>query len=191
MIAAGALLLLIACGMGLYFTWEDRNAAQTSAALLAQVTATDNTTNTTNTVLANQPHTDTDTRPILPEGCKVSGILSIPKLNLELPVLDECTDYLLKLSVCRYEGNAEGAPSKLIIAGHNYKSHFKTLSELAVGDTVTFTSLTGEVYSYTVSALEEIDGNDIDGLHQGDWDITLFTCNFDGGNRLLIRCRLI
>ncbi|MEG1870020.1 MAG: sortase, partial [Oscillospiraceae bacterium] len=117
--------------------------------------------------------------------------LSIPKLNLELPVLDECTDYLLKLSVCRYEGKTEGTPSKLIIAGHNYKSHFKTLSELAVGDTVTFTSLTGEVYSYTVSALEEIDGNDIDGLHQGDWDITLFTCNFDGGNRLLIRCRLI
>ena len=46
----------------------------------------------------------------------IIGILAIPKLGLELPVLSECNEELLSISVCRYGGTVEEKPENLVIA---------------------------------------------------------------------------
>ena len=58
------------------------------------------------------------------------GLLEIPDLELTLPIQREWSDALLHYSPCVYQGTlADG----LIIAGHNYRSHFAHLNQLAAG----------------------------------------------------------
>ena len=52
----------------------------------------------------------------------IDGILSLPDLGLELPVLADYSDALLKVSVCIFEKeDIQGSP-RMVIAGHNYKA---------------------------------------------------------------------
>ena len=63
------------------------------------------------------------------------GLLEIPDLELTLPIQREWSDALLHYSPCVYQGTlADG----LIIAGHNYRSHFAHLNQLAAGAEVRF-----------------------------------------------------
>lgn len=120
----------------------------------------------------------------------VIGVLSIPQLGVELPVLSECNDDLLKISVCRFGGGQiPEKPERMIVSGHNYRSHFGRLSSLVPGDEVRFTNLEGIEYRYAVSELTDISAGDRESLGQGEWDITLLTCNFDRSKRILVRCR--
>ena len=101
------------------------------------------------------------------------GILEIHALELSLPVISEWNDTRLKQAPCRYKGSVY--LDNLIIAGHNYKKHFGGLKNLQIGDTITFTDMDEHCFSYTVTALEELDGTAIEAMESGDWDLTLFT----------------
>ena len=57
------------------------------------------------------------------------GVLTIPTLGLELPVQTEWSKANLKVSPCRQCGSTAGGD--LVIAAHNYKSHFGRLSSLS------------------------------------------------------------
>ena len=57
------------------------------------------------------------------------GVLTIPALGLELPVQTEWSKANLKVSPCRQCGSTAGGD--LVIAAHNYKSHFGRLSSLS------------------------------------------------------------
>ena len=59
-----------------------------------------------------------------------SGVLRIPTLGLELPVLNEWNYDLLQMAPCRYSGDVE--TDDLILMGHDYQSHFGKLEELQV-----------------------------------------------------------
>ena len=100
------------------------------------------------------------------------GILEIHALELSLPVISEWNDTRLKQAPCRYKGSVY--LDNLIIAGHNYKKHFGGLKNLQIGDTITFTDMDEHCFSYTVTALEELDGTAIEAMESGDWDLTLF-----------------
>jgi len=115
------------------------------------------------------------------------GILTIPKLGLELPVLSDCNESLLEVSVCRYLGKVEKKPEGLVIAGHNSNTCFKRLPKIEVGDEVCFTTIEGIEYNYTVSQIKDISKDESQELEQG-WDLTLFTCTPDGEKRVLVRC---
>ena len=56
------------------------------------------------------------------------GILTIPSLGIELPVQDEWSYPNLKIAPCRYAGTV--ADGNLIVAAHNYRSHFGRIGEL-------------------------------------------------------------
>lgn len=116
------------------------------------------------------------------------GVLSVPKIKLVLPVLADCTPSLLKAAPCKYMGTAEGRPERLVIAGHNYRSHFGKLPQLEAGDEVVFTDISGNEYRYSVSESIVIDGDEHWELDSGEWDISLFTCTIGGKNRVLVRC---
>ena len=118
-------------------------------------------------------------------GGEYIGLLSIPALELELPVLGEWSYDGLKTAPCRYAGSAYSGG--LIIAGHNYAAHFGGLSQLREGDMLRFTDMDGNEFVYETAALEVLSGSDREGMESGGWDLTLFTCTADGQNRVTVR----
>lgn len=119
------------------------------------------------------------------------GIITIPSLNLELPILNNLTNKNLKKSPCVYSGDFQN--NDLIIAGHNYRSHFGKLQNLNDGDKIYITDINGVVYQYEVTQLETISGNDTQTMKSNldDWDLTLFTCTLSGKSRVTIRATRI
>ena len=71
------------------------------------------------------------------DGAACIGVLEIPAIDLKLPVLSEWSYPLLKKAPCRYSGSAY--LDNLVIAAHNYRTHFGKLKELETGDEVIFT----------------------------------------------------
>ena len=121
------------------------------------------------------------------DGSTYIGYISIPALNIDLPVNSEWSYPLLKKAPCRYKGSV--FTDDLIIAGHNYQRHFGGLKLLQTGDEVDFTDADGIVYKYTVSSVEKLTGKDVQGMEDGDWDLTLFTCTIGGAYRVTVRCQ--
>ena len=120
------------------------------------------------------------------DGRSYIGVLDIPALELSLPIISEWSYDALQIAPCRYSGSAY--LDNLVIAGHNYRSHFASLPQLQPGDTVTFTDMDGNVFSYAVSSLETPSPYAVSDMTSGDWDLTLFTCTVGGQSRLAIRC---
>ena len=121
-------------------------------------------------------------------GIDFIGVLRIPTLELELPVISEWNYPNLKTAPCRYSGSAY--LNNLIICGHNYTSHFGTLKNLWEGDIATFTDIDGNVFIYKMVERETLNPTDIEGMESGNWDLTLFTCTVGGQSRVTIRFEL-
>lgn len=122
-------------------------------------------------------------------GQECVGMIEIPALGLKLPVISEWSDAKLKKAPCRYSGSAY--LKNMIIAGHNYSTHFSGIKRLNPGDSVVFTDADGNVFSYEVAEIETVGGYDIEKMEAGDWDLTLFTCTNKGKARAAVRCREI
>ena len=120
-------------------------------------------------------------------GYEVVGVLTVPKLGLELPILADWNYDLLKIAPCRYSGSAEGRD--LILLGHNYKSHFRPLGQLEPGDAVIFTAADGTEYRYAVTAVETIHRSETERL-PSDHHLSIFTCTLGGVDRIVVRCDL-
>ncbi len=114
------------------------------------------------------------------------GIIDIPSLDISLPVMGEFTYEGLKYSPCRYKGSFDD--DNVIISAHNYKNQFGKLEDITGGEIVTFTDVNGNVYKYKTTQFEVIKGYDVEAMDYGDWDLTLFTCDYSGRNRITIRC---
>lgn len=132
------------------------------------------------------------------------GLLSFPSLGLMLPVIDEWSYPSLKLAPCRYTGSAYDGT--LVIAGHNYRTHFNRIKTLQTGDEVIFTDMAGNEFKYYVKFTEILQKDKVaemtGGIMESDWeksassnfvkpnewDLTLFTCTYGGHTRLAVRC---
>ena len=114
------------------------------------------------------------------------GVLKIPLLGLELPVMESWSYAKLQTAPCRYEGSVY--KDNMIIAGHNYNSHFGKLQNIGRGELIEFEDIQGHVFTYEVVEKELIPGTGTEQMLDGDWDLSLFTCNYDGSNRVTIRC---
>lgn len=122
------------------------------------------------------------------DGHRYIGYVRIPELGLSLPVQSDWDPVKLKKSPCRYVGSIAGGD--LIIAGHNYESHFSPIRKLQVGAKVIFEDVQGYSYFYTVSRIQEIKTKDVQTMlaDSDSWDLTLFTCTFGGKSRVTLRC---
>lgn len=114
------------------------------------------------------------------------GILSIPGLELELPVLTDWSYEKLKKAPCHYYGSCY--ESDFVIAAHNYPSHFGRLSELQDGDLVLFTDAVGELHCYEVVLLETLSPTATEEMITSGFDLSLYTCTPGGNNRVTVRC---
>lgn len=120
------------------------------------------------------------------DGYNYIGYVSIPALELELPVMSEWDYTRLRTAPCRYSGTTMG--DDLVILAHNYKRHFGHISELQVGDSVIFTDMDGVVTYYEVAALDVLSATAVEEMVAGDYDLTLFTCTYGGESRVTLRC---
>ena len=120
------------------------------------------------------------------DGTAYIGVLELPALELTLPVISRWNEENGRIAPCRYAGSAYS--DDLVICAHNYTGHFGRLSSLSVGDEIRFTDMEGNLFSYTVSEFEVIDGKAIEDMHAGEWDLTLFTCTMSGTARITVRC---
>lgn len=120
------------------------------------------------------------------DGAACIGVLEIPKIDLKLPVLSEWSYPLLKKAPCRYSGSAY--LDNLVIAAHNYRTHFGKLKELETGDEVIFTDAAGNRFEYKVAAVEALTPQSVEDMTSGEWALSLFTCTLDGKNRVTVRC---
>ncbi len=115
------------------------------------------------------------------------GVLSIPSLSIELPIMGDWDMEWLKTSPCRYSGSYY--QDNLVIAGHNYRRHFSPIKWIALGTDVYFKNVEGLSYHYVVSNLETIEPSAVeDMITADDWDLTLFTCTTGGASRCAVRC---
>lgn len=120
------------------------------------------------------------------DGAACIGVLEIPEIDLKLPVLSDWSYPLLKKAPCRYSGSAY--LDNLVIAAHNYRTHFGKLKELETGDEVIFTDAAGNRFEYKVAVVEALTPQSVEDMTSGEWALSLFTCTLDGKNRVTVRC---
>lgn len=114
------------------------------------------------------------------------GILEIPALDLQLPVISEWSYPALRLAPCRYTGSAY--KGDLVIAAHNYQSHFGRLKTLSTGSEVIFIDAVGNRFVYQVAVIEALTPWSVEDMTSGEWPLSLFTCTLDSQNRVTVRC---
>ena len=120
------------------------------------------------------------------DGHAYIGYLSLPKLELDLPIMSSWSYPKLKIAPCRYNGSIRG--EDLVIMAHNFYNHFGRISQLEVGDRVTFTDMDGGVTEYVVVGMDILEPTAVEVVTAGDFDLILFTCTYGGGSRVTVYC---
>lgn len=116
------------------------------------------------------------------------GFLEVPELELSLPVMGgEWSEAKLKKAPCLYSGSVY--MDDMIIAGHNYKSHFSGLKSLREGAEISFLDADGNEFHYILAWTEVIEEYDVEQMlsKRENWDLTLFTCTYGGRERYTLR----
>lgn len=197
----GAALLFGAMSLFIYNQKEAASAEQATIKLLPQLIEE----------IENQRETATETTTEIPEdlgvpidfldpsafemteaeidGYAYIGYLSVPSLNIELPIMADWDYTRLKIAPCRYTGSIRG--EDLVIMAHNYTRHFGKLADLSEGDSVAFTDMDGITTTYTVVAQDILDPTAVEEMTSGDFDLTLFTCTYSGQNRVTVYCNRV
>lgn len=120
------------------------------------------------------------------DGVDYIGLLTIPALELELPIISLWDEANGLLAPCRYSGSVYG--TDFVICGHNYQSHFGRLRQLSLGDQIRFTDVDGNEFLYQVASVETLAPADVEEMTVSGWDLTLFTCTTGAQSRLALRC---
>lgn len=123
------------------------------------------------------------------DGYGYIGYLSIPAIELELPVMSVWDYTRLEIAPCRQFGSTRD--NSLIIAAHNYESHFGSLHELEVGDKVCFTEMDGRKNEYLLAKLEALDPEESEKVLESEYDLVLYTCTPGGAMRVVAFCERI
>lgn len=173
----GIILLFIAGGWYIYNLVEDNNAGKYANEILDQMSSEQKLQNTQSTT----------SETVVIKGDSFCGRVIINKLGIELPIYDEWSYARLKTAPCRYMGSV--ATNDIIIAAHNYKSHFGSLNKLQIGDEIIFIDAQNTAHTYSVCELVTLDGTAVEDIQSGGWDFTLFTCTKGGKQRVTVRCQ--
>ena len=197
-IILGVCCLISSLGLIAYNRWEEENAQDTSKNILQDIqenildntreesTLEDNDRDESQEISVDIPKEMLTTQV---DGYDCIGVLSIPVLELELPVLTDWSYAKLKIAPCHYFGSC--FEKDFVIAAHNFQSHFGRLSELQPKDLVLFTDISGTVYCYEVVLLETLPGNATQEMITSGFDLSLYTCTPGGASRITVRCNTI
>ena len=132
---------------------------------------------------------------------EVFGILTIPSLNLEMPIYLGASNQNMALGAAQLGQTSVpigGLNTNSVIAGHrgwNGADYFRYITNLTPGDRVTISNL-WETLDYAVVGTKIISPNDVDAIkiQPGKDMITLFTCHpyaSGGRQRYLVFCERV
>ena len=194
-VTIGVVLIFSALLLFLYNGFEDRRAGQQAESLMddihsAMTEETNPTTQPTEIeieITESQETIPAEMPVVMIDGYEYIGYLSIPDLELELPVMAEWDYSRLKIAPCRHFGSTR--TDDLVIAAHNYKSHFGSLSKLNSGAEVIFTDMDGIENRYVlVKAPETLAPDAVDAVQNSGYDLVLYTCTPGGATRVVAFC---
>lgn len=126
------------------------------------------------------------------KGFEVVGKIDIPAINIQYPVLGDATRAkAIEVSVIKIYGPNMNEPGNFVIAGHNYNNglFFGRNKNLQIGDKIYITDMTGRKLEYTIYNkyyTPESDNSYITRITDGRTEVTLYTCDATGKNRLII-----
>lgn len=135
-------------------------------------------------------------------GYNVIGIVKIPKIELEYPILDidtynpEETREPMKVSIVKYWGGNVNDYGNLSIAGHNNYNGtmFGKTKYLEIGDIIELTDTNKITIQYSIYDIFVTDPNDVTILQTKDEsvrEVTLITCTNGNKERLILKAREI
>lgn len=199
-IIIGILLILAALLLIGYNRYESQSASKASQSVLAVMQNTVEETTVSSAVedvyVDHIDPYDQDAAEIAAEmtekeidGEYYIGYLSIPILELELPVISEWSYPRLRIAPCRHFGSTK--TDDLVIAAHNYESHFGKLKQLKTGDLLTFTDMDGEKILYEVQVIDVLQPTAVDAVKNSDFDLVLYTCTYGGESRVVVFCNRV
>ena len=124
------------------------------------------------------------------------GVINIPSIKVNYPILSTYSDALLKIAPCKFHGPNPNEVGNLCIAGHNYKNSkfFSKVPNLKSGDKIEITDLGGNTVTYTVYDKFIVNPDELEctsQLTEGKREITLITCTNDNKKRYIIKAREI
>ncbi|MEX1549854.1 class C sortase [Enterococcus sp. C50] len=124
------------------------------------------------------------------------GVLTIPKINVRLPIFDKTNSLLLEKGSSLLEGTSYptgGASTHAVISGHRglpQAKLFTDLPELTEGDEF-YLEVNGKTLAYQVDQIKTVEPTDTQYLHieEGKDLVTLLTCTpyMINSHRLLVR----
>lgn len=194
-VTLGVVLILSALLLFLYNGFEDRRAGQQAESLMDDIQSaiaeeTDPTTKPTEIVIditESQETLSAEMPVVMIDGYEYIGYISVPDLELELPVMAEWDYSRLKIAPCRHFGSSR--TDDLVIAAHNYKTHFGSLSKLKSGAEVIFTDMEGIENRYVLMKDPETLAPDaVDAVQNSGYDLVLYTCTPGGATRVVAFC---
>jgi sortase A len=180
-IVLGVVLICLAISLLVYNYLQSYRALENSNNVLSKLEEKINASNQTN-----ETQLSSNTTNLIVDGNEYIGYLSIPSLDLKLPVMENWDYKKLKISPCHYYGSVKG--KNLVIMAHNFSGHFGKISKLNVDDSVIFTDLNGTSTEYKVLAKDILDPYSSEEVKNSGYELTLFTCTYGGQNRIAIYC---
>ena len=183
LMTVGALLICGALGILAYNDFQNKQAQESSQTVMESIRLSIAEKELGDEAV--DPFDDTMTVVEI-DGYGYIGYISIPALELDLPVMSEWDYGRLKIAPCRYYGGTK--TDNLVIAAHNYRLHFGYLGHLEVGDTVIFTDMESEISTYKVTSVEILMPTDVDKVKDTGDDLILYTCTYGGTKRVAVRC---
>ena len=128
------------------------------------------------------------------KGYDIVGIIEIPKINIEYPIINQTSDETMALSITKFWGNNVNDIGNFTMAVHNYfdGTMFSNTNKLNIEDTIKMTDLDGKTIEYKVFDKYIIDPNDVkcvQSVKENTREITLITCINGRNNRLVVKAR--
>ena len=122
------------------------------------------------------------------------GVINIPSIKVNYPILSTYSDELLKIAPCKFHGPNPNEVGNLCIAGHNYRNSkfFSKVPDLENGNIIEITDLSGETVEYKVYDKYIVNPDELECTSQltnGKKEVTLITCTDDNKQRYIIKAR--
>ncbi len=196
-LSLGAVLIVSALLLFLYNGAEDEEAGEQAQAMLQEVQGAiaernedtaQNHKSESGSEDETEPAEETEPRPteipvVMIEGHEYIGFITIPVLEIELPVMSDWDYDKLRIAPCRQFGSP--LTDDLVIAAHNYKRHFGLLSSLEPGDAAIFTDMDGYEDHYELVRVETLKPTAVDAVQNSGHDLVLYTCTYGGATRIV------
>lgn len=176
----GTVLILAALSLFLWNQWEDSRAGASVEKILPLVAEQ---------IDIDAEIDNTEMTEVEIDGYLYIGYLSIPSLELELPVMSSWSYPQLRIAPCRYYGSTK--TGDLVIAAHNYSRHFGNIEDLSEGDEIYFTDMDGVVTAYEVAEVDTLNPSAVEEMTDSGFALTLFTCTYGGQSRVTVRCNAV